>query len=170
MTFPGGGSGAGGFGTPGGNGEPGTGAAGEAGPFFSMSISGSFSCRSPSTPRLSTPSQSSSRVAYTRRKSVWYFRSPSVRSDRLGCLPTSPPATLFPARNMHDPDPWSVPRLPFSFTRRPNSEYVISTTRSAASGPPSAPKNCPTAFDSVPSRSACIDAWPEWVSNPPSWA
>ena len=32
----------------------------------------------------------------TRRKSVWYLMSPSVRSDRLGCLPTSPPTTLLP--------------------------------------------------------------------------
>src|SRR5262249_30855593 len=116
-------------GTPGGAigaGPPGAG----GGAFFAMSMSASFSCLSPRTPLLSTPSQLSRSVAYTRRKSVWYFRSPSVRSERLGCLPTSPPTTLLPATNMHDPLPWSVPWLPFSFTRRPNSEYVISATRS----------------------------------------
>ena len=45
---------------------------------------------SPRTVLLSTFSHRSSRVAYTRRKSVWYFRSPSVRSARLGCLPHGP--------------------------------------------------------------------------------
>ena len=60
---------------------------------------------------------------------MWNFRSSASRSARLGCLPTTPPLTDGPATNRHEAAPWSVPRLPFSCTRRPNSEKVISRTR-----------------------------------------
>ena len=83
----------------------------------------------PRTALLSQFSQVSSSVAYTLRKSVWYFRSSASRSDRLGCLPTTPPLSDGPATNRHEAAPWSVPRLPFSYTRRPNSLKVISIVR-----------------------------------------
>jgi hypothetical protein len=39
-----------------------------------------------------------------------------------GWLPTTPPLTDGQATSKHEATPWSVPRLPFSYTRRPNSE------------------------------------------------
>src|SRR5581483_9535037 len=56
-----------------------------------------------STARLSTPSHWSSNVAYTRRKSMAYFRSPASRSSSFGWSPTGPPVTAGPATNKHDP-------------------------------------------------------------------
>src|SRR5439155_13869777 len=46
-----------------------------------------------------------------------------------GVLVTGPPLTAGPATNRHDPEPWSVPLLPFSLARRPNSENVIARDR-----------------------------------------
>jgi hypothetical protein len=53
----------------------------------------------------------------------------SVEVGQAGVLATTPPLTEGPATNKHEAAPWSVPRLPFSCTRRPNSEKVISRTR-----------------------------------------
>src|SRR5262245_14619981 len=127
-----------------------------------LPISGRWSHFSPSTALLSQPSHSSSSVAYTWRKSVWYFRSPESRSLRLGCLPTSPPCADGPATNRHDAAPWSVPRLPFSCTRRPNSENVITTVRDDWS--PSVSKNEPTALLSSAIRFAWSSACRACVS------
>ena len=48
--------------------------------------------------------------------------------------------------------PWSVPRLPFSCTRRPNSEYVISRTRLSLPVVLSVSKNPLIEFDKSPSK------------------
>src|SRR5262245_20528569 len=90
--------------------------------FLSISMG---KCLEPSTALLSTPSQPSSRVAYTRRKSTDHLRSPPSRSSSGGCEFTAPPFAPGPTTNRHDAAPWSVPWLPFSFTLRPNSENEI---------------------------------------------
>src|SRR5436190_17850318 len=86
----------------------------------------------PSTSFEEAPSQRSSTVAYTERKSVEYFRLPfSSRLLRLGGSPKMPLFTALPSTNIGAAVPWSVPRLPFSSTRRPNSDQVMTTTLSA---------------------------------------
>src|SRR5262245_53885943 len=87
---------------------------------------------SPSTFSASHPSHFSSTLAYTARKSTVCTRSPSPSFSRLGYVPASPPLTFAPHKNRHDAAPWSVPWLAFSSTRRPNSENVSTSTRSAA--------------------------------------
>ena len=57
-----------------------------------------------------------------------------------------PSADAGPTRNRFDPAPWSVPRLPFSTTRRPNSEKVIRSTRLACPEESSRRKNEATAL------------------------
>src|SRR5262249_31730562 len=90
-----------------------------------MNVSGSN--LSPRTILLSTFSHRSRSVAYTRRKSVWYFRSPSVRSVRLGWAPHGPALTPGPITNRPDPLPWSVPFAPFSPPRRPHHPPRVAT-------------------------------------------
>ena len=69
-------------------------------------------------------------IPYTERKSVSYVTSLPEFSRvglsgvglRLGAVPYRPPRTAPPMAIMIPPAPWSVPRLPFSEIRRPNSE------------------------------------------------
>ena len=67
---------------------------------------------------------------------------------------------------MHDPLPWSVPFDPFSATRRPNSEKVMSRVR--ASSPVRWSRwNSPATAWSICWKSVCwVAACPEWVTGP----
>ena len=85
---------------------------------------------------------------------------------RLGWLPMTPPLIDGPATNRQEAAPWSVPRLPFSCTRRPNSEKVISRTRPSWPVVFNVPKKPPTASASSASSLLCAVAWSAWVSKP----
>ena len=54
-----------------------------------------------------------------------------VELVRLGIVAVLAAFTCLPATNIRLAAPWSVPRLTFSGTRRPNSEKIITTTSSA---------------------------------------
>src|ERR1039457_4490309 len=130
---------------------------------------GSSGNDAPSTAVGSACSQSRMRLWYTLRKSTLYLRFPEstvLVSD--GCSPKTPPFTGFPTTKIGAAAPWSVPLPPFSATRRPNSDQVIRTTRSAMPWLAMSCMNALTALSTSASRAFWRASSSWWVSKPPS--